>query len=132
MTMGDRPGRLNTAIAKIVAIGLSLCVVSGLDPSAPAEAADLTLIYQASFSVGSLDPSLDVLGFGALQPGYSSLNHNPTFTPVGDSMLIGITRPVDPIVGPAGAGLFATPVSFDQGSVFALYGTFVAPVGPHG
>ena len=98
----------------------------------PLAAAELVPAYQASLTDGSLAPSMDSLGVGALQSGFSLASSNPTFSFSSEGVTIGLTRPTDPtLVGPVGAGLFATPVSFGQGSIFALQATFVAPIGPH-
>lgn len=121
----DRAGKRSTAIC----LGfLVACTI----PFSAASSADLPPVYQASFLNSASSPSLDSLRVGALQPGFSALTQNPTFTPGSEGMTIGLTRPNDPtLVGPVGAGLFATPVSFGQGSIFALQATFVAPIGPH-
>lgn len=105
-------------------------VIRGI-PSAAASN-QLQLAYQASFPNGSLDPSLDKLNAGAMQPGDTGIaNSNPTFSPLPGEFLVGITRPVDlsPNLTPA-ASIWATPVNFGPGSVSRLRATYIAPVGP--
>jgi hypothetical protein len=90
------------------------------------------LAYLATFPNGTLQPSLDVLEAGAMQPGDTLIpNSNPTFTPLKGEYLVGITRPVD--LSPdlvSAASLWATPVNFGPGSILRLRATFIAPVGP--
>ena len=101
-------------------------------PVSSANAVELQPVYNAVLSNGSLAPSLDSLGVGDLQPGFTLASADPTFTFSGDGTTVSLTRPTDPtLVGPVGAGLFATPVSFGKESVFALQATFLAPNGPH-
>lgn len=105
-------------------------VIRGI-PSAAAST-ELRLGYQATFPNGSLDPSLDKLNAGAMQPGDTGIaNSNPTFSPLPGEFLVGITRPADlsPDFIPA-ATIWATPVSFGPGSVSRLRATYIAPVGP--
>ena len=101
---------------------------------APASAAtEQPLAYLATFPNGTLQPSIDRLEAGAMQPGDTLIpNSNPTFTPLKGEYLVGITRPVDlpPDQIPA-ASLWATPVNFGPGSILRLRGTFIAPVGPY-
>ena len=103
---------------------------------APAGAAPASseqpLAYLATFPNGTLQPSVDRLEAGAMQPGDTLVpNSNPTFTPLNGEYLVGITRPVDlsPDEIPA-ASLWATPVNFGPGSILRLRATFIAPVGP--
>lgn len=101
-------------------------------PYSSANSTDLIPVYGASLTDGSLAPSLDLLGVGALQPGFTLASSSPTITLSSEGATIGITRPLDPtLVGPVGAGVFATPVNFGQGSIFAAQATFLAPIGPH-
>jgi len=93
---------------------------------------DLQLVYHATFGNGSFDSGIDPLGIGWLRPGDSEVvNSNPTWTADEGTIVLGTTRPLTTVVGPVTAGLFATPVNFDQGSVVGLRATFVAPAGPH-
>ena len=123
--------RINCAGAKSLLVSVLLIFASAI-PHSSAKAVELQPIYQASLTNGSLVPSVDLLALGAAQPGFGVPSSNPTFVPSSEGITIGLTRPTVPtIVGPVGAGLFVTPVSFGQGSVFALQATFVAPNGPH-
>jgi hypothetical protein len=91
----------------------------------------LRLVYHATFGNGSLGSGVDPLAIGPMKAGDSQVaNTSPTWTAGQGGFTLGITRPAG-ITGPVGAGLFATPVVFDQGSVLRLRATFVAPVGPH-
>jgi hypothetical protein len=105
-------------------------VIRGIPSTAASN--QLQLAYQASFPNGSLDPSLDKLNAGAMQPGDTGIaNSNPTFSPLPGEFLVGITRPADlsPNLTPA-ASIWATPVNFGPGSVSRLRATYIAPVGP--
>lgn len=99
---------------------------------APPSSAELRLAYHASFPNGSLDPSVDQLNVGPMEPGDTGIaGSNPTFTPLPGEILISIHRPADlsPDLTPA-MGLWATPVDFGPGSVSRIRATFIAPVGP--
>jgi hypothetical protein len=105
-------------------------VIRGI-PSAPASSR-LRLAYQASFPNGSLEPSLDLLSAGAMQPGDTGIaGSDPTLTPLPGEFLISVHRPADlsPDFIPS-MGLWATPVDFGPGSVSRIGATFIAPVGP--
>ena len=90
------------------------------------------LAYLATFPNGALEPSVDRLEAGAMQPGDTLIpDSNPTFTPLNGEYLVGITRPVD--LSPdlvSAASLWATPINFGPGSILRLRATFIAPVGP--
>ena len=95
---------------------------------------DLQLVYHATFANGSLDSAVDPLRIGELKFGDSGqFANNPSWTPSKGEFLVGVSRP--PNASGAGstsvAGIYATPVDFDVGSIVALRATFVAPVGPH-
>jgi hypothetical protein len=92
----------------------------------------LRLVYHATFGNGSLDSGVDPLGLGPMKPGDSQIaNSSPTWTVEQGGITLGVTRPTVTVTGPVSAGLFVTPVDFDQGSVLGLRATFVAPAGPH-
>lgn len=119
-------------IAAIIVIG-ALSAVGSVALTSAKTPQDLQLVYHATFGNGSLDSGVDPLGIGSLKEGDSQIpNSNPTWTAEKGTITLGVTRPTGTITGPVSAGIFATPVSFDQGSVFGLRATFVAPVGPHG
>ena len=110
-------------------------VIRGIPaPADPAPASsERPLAYLATFPNGTLQPAIDGLEAGAMQPGDTLIaNSNPTFTPLNGEYLVGITRPVDlpPDQIPA-ASLWATPVNFAPGSILRIRTTFVAPVGPY-
>lgn len=90
------------------------------------------LAYLATFPNGTLQPSIDRLEAGAMQPGDTLIpNSNPTFAPLQGEYRVGITRPVD--LSPdlvSAASLWATPINFGPGSILRLRATFIAPVGP--
>ena len=73
--------------------------------------------YLATFPNGALQPSIDRLEAGAMQPGDTLIpNSNPTFTPLNGEYLVGITRP--PNLSPdtdSAATLWATPVDIGPG-----------------
>lgn len=105
-------------------------IIRGI-PSAQAST-ELRLAYLASFPNGSLDPSVDQLSAGAMQPGDPGIpDTNPTIEPRPGSILVKVSRPVglDPDLFPS-ESLFATPVDFGPGSVSRFRATFIAPVGP--
>ena len=106
-------------------------VIRGI-PGSPA-ATERPLAYLATFPNGTLQPSVDRLEAGAMQPGDTLIpNSNPTFTPLNGEYLVGITRPLGltPDQIPA-ASLWATPVNFGPGSILRIRTTFIAPVGPY-
>lgn len=106
-------------------------VIRGI-PDSPA-ATEQPLAYLATFPNGTLQPSVDRLEAGAMQPGDTLIpNSNPTFTPLNGEYLVGITRPLGltPDQIPA-ASLWATPVNFGPGSILRIRTTFIAPVGPY-
>ena len=119
---------------------LVLCAVTPADsqpvvirgiPSPPA-ASELRLAYVASFPSGSLEPSVDHLGAGALVPGDPLIpDSNPTVSALPGEVLVSIHRPIglSPDLIPS-ESLWATPVDFGPGSVVRLTATFRAPVGP--
>ena len=90
------------------------------------------LAYLATFPNGTLQPSIDRLEAGPMQPGDTLIpDSNPTFAPLNGEYLVGITRPAD--LSPdlvSAAGLWATPVNFGPGSILRLRATFIAPIGP--
>lgn len=118
---------------------LVLCAVTPADsqpvvirgiPSPPAS--ELRLAYVASFPSGSLEPSVDHLGAGALVPGDPLIpDSNPTVSALPGEVLVSIHRPIglSPDLIPS-ESLWATPVDFGPGSVVRLTATFRAPVGP--
>jgi len=93
----------------------------------------LQLVYHATFGNGSLASGVDPLGIGPLTIGDARIaDAFPTWTARAGTITLRVTRPAGAVVaGPVSAGLFATPVDFDQGSVFWLRASFVAPSGPH-
>lgn len=93
---------------------------------------ELRLAYLANFPNGSLEPSLDRMSAGAMQPGDKGIpDSNPTVEPRPGSILVKISRPVglDPDLIPS-ESLWATPVDFGPGSISRIRATFIAPVGP--
>ena len=115
-------------------ISIAAALLGGTAPLAAEPADHLQLGYLASFGNGSLEPSIDRFGIGPLKMGDTRIAHtNPAWTPQNGTIKLGITRPAALVGGgPVSAGLFATPVSFDAGSVVGLRATFIAPTGPHG
>jgi len=106
-------------------------VIRGI-PSAPAST-ELRLVYLASFPGGSLEPALDKLGIGPMQPGDPLIpDSNPTVSALDGEVLLSIHRPLglSPDEIPA-ESIFARPVEFGPGSVFRIRATFIAPVGPY-
>lgn len=93
--------------------------------------ADTTLVYNASFGSGSFAPSVDKLDIGPLTPGDAEVaGANPTATVDNGEVVLSVTRPTALASGVVSSGLFATGLSFDQGSLFGLQATFIRPVGP--
>lgn len=132
-------------LARIGMCLLGTALVPPLAAAAPAELPEIIrgipgstsvteqpLAYLATFPNGTLQPSIDRLEAGAMQPGDTLIpNSNPTFTPLNGEYLVGITRPVD--LSPdlvSAASLWATPINFGPESILRLRATFIAPVGP--
>lgn len=110
-------------------------VIRGIPAPAGASpaSAERPLAYLATFPDGSLQPAIDLVEAGAMQPGDTLIpDSNPTFTPLNGEYLVGITLPLGltPDQIPA-ASLWATPVNFGPGSILRLRTTFIAPVGPY-
>lgn len=106
-------------------------VIRGI-PGSPAST-DLRLAYLASFPNGSLQPALDKLGIGPMQPGDPLIpDSNPTISALNGEVLLSIHRPLglSPDEIPA-ESIFARPVEFGPGSVVRIRATFIAPVGPY-
>ena len=93
----------------------------------------LQLAYLATFPGGSLAPSVDKLGLGAMQPGDPLIpDSNPTVSPLDGEVLVSVHRPLglSPDDIPS-ESIFARPVDFGPGSVVRIRATFIAPVGPY-
>ena len=112
---------------------LALAAITVAAPASAARFEDLQLVYHATFANGSLESEVDPLNIGALKLGSSGeVGINPSWVPSQGDYLVTLTRPAS-LTGPAVlAGLDATPVNFDVGSVVGLRATLVAPRGPHG
>jgi hypothetical protein len=107
-------------------------VIRGVPGGAPAST-ELRVAYLASFPRGSLEPALDKLGIGAMQPGDPLIpDSNPTVSSLNGEVLVSIHRPLglSPDEIPA-ESIFARPVEFGPGSVVRIMATFIAPVGPY-
>jgi hypothetical protein len=114
--------RINSsAVALLVIVALSAATF-----------ADTSLVYLATFGGDSSQPAVDKLAIGPLKAGDTEIaDTNPTVTPENGDMVLSVTRPAGLPTGTvASSGIFATPVNFDQGSVFGLQATFIRPVGP--
>ena len=113
-------------------VALAICLAA---PASAARIDDLQLVYQATFANGSLESGIDPLKIGALKFGDTGqADINPTWTAVQGDYLVSVSRPTNstaPAFPTYIAGIYATPVNFDVGSIVRLRGTFVAPVGPH-
>jgi hypothetical protein len=93
--------------------------------------ADTTLVYVASFGGASFEAPIDKLKIGPLKPGDAEVaGANPTATADNGEVVLSVTRPAELASGIVSSGVFATPVNFDQGSLFGLQATFVRPIGP--
>lgn len=93
--------------------------------------ADTALVYNVSFGDDSFAPSVDKLEIGTLKPGDAGITGaNPGATHQKGEVVLSVTRPTGLVTGVASSGLFATGLNFDQGSLFGLQATFIAPVGP--
>lgn len=115
--------------AKILFVGLAALSAGGALPAQPAD--QLQLAYLVNFHNGSLAPSVDKHGFGAMAKGHSEIaNSNPTWSAHGGALEMAISQP-EGTSDPASAGVWTTPVNFGQGSKFAIEATFVRPAGPH-
>ena len=110
--------------------GFNPVIIRGAGPS---HSAQLRLAYQATFANGSLDPTPDFLGVGAMQPGDPLIpDSNPTVSFVPGEAVVSIHRPLglSPDEIPS-ESLFARPVDFGPGSIVRIQATFIAPVGPY-
>lgn len=115
--------------AKILLVGLAALSAGGALPAQPTD--QLRLAYLVNFHNGSLAPSVDTHGFGAMAQGHSEIaNSNPAWTEHGGALEMAISQPAGTGV-PASAGVWTTPVSFGPGSRFAIEATFERPAGPH-
>jgi len=97
------------------------------------QSTQLRLAYQATFANGSLDPTPDLLGIGAMQPGDPLIpDSNPTISFAPGEAIVSIHRPLglSPDDIPS-ESLFARPVDFGPGSIVRIQATFIAPVGPY-
>jgi len=111
--------------------GFKPVIIRGIPSTAPSST-EFKLAYLASFPNGSLEPSVDKLNAGPLQPGDPGIpDSNPTIAPRPGSLLVSVSRPVglSPDLIPSET-VWATPVDFGQGSVSRIRATFIAPVGP--
>lgn len=119
-------------IAYSLRSSLALAVLLVSTPASAERFEDLQLVYHATFANGSLDSGTDPLDIGPLKFGDSGeAGINPTWTPSQGDYLVTVTRPASLTGQPVLAGIDATPVNFDVGSVVGLRGTFIAPAGPH-
>lgn len=112
--------------------GAEPVVIRGIPSKAPASS-EMRLAYLASFPNGSLEPALDKLGIGPMQPGDPLIpDSNPTVSALDGEVLLSIHRPLglSPDEIPA-ESIFARPVAFGPGSVVRIRATFIAPVGPY-
>jgi hypothetical protein len=93
---------------------------------------DLTLVYDANFDDGTLNPSVDSLGIGAMQIGDTLIpGSNPSAVIENGGVTLSITRPSGAPPGPVDVGLVATPVSFGLGSIVGIRAVYELPIGPH-
>jgi hypothetical protein len=93
----------------------------------------LRLVYQATFANGSLEPTPDLLGVGAMVPGDPLIpDSNPTVSFAPGEAVVSIHRPLglSPDDIPSET-LWALPVNFGRGSIVRIKATFIAPVGPY-
>lgn len=97
------------------------------------------LIYDATFSDGSLNPDVDVLNIGPLQFGDSVQdNPSPGFTFANGELVLSVNLPLPKamygqMIPAVTAGVFATSAplpSLVTHEPFMLQGTYVAPSGP--
>src|SRR5262245_28787588 len=112
---------------------LGLAAVTVAAPASSAGFQDLQLVYPATFANGSLESAVDPLGIGALKFGSSGeAGIDPSWIASQGDYLITVNHPVSlPATAVVLAGIDATPVNFDVGSVVGLRATLVAPKGPH-
>jgi len=115
-------------IAPILLLSLSFPGVAAAGPFT-----GLTLVYEANFDDGTLNPSLDTLGVGPMQIGDTLVpGTNPSAVLQNGGVTLSITRPVGAPAGPVAVGAGATPVSFGLGSILGARAVFAQPIGPHG
>ena len=116
------------------ALSVAIILAAQSTPGSATRFDDLQPAYHASFANGWLGSGIDPLSIGELKLGDSAqFALDPFWVPSNGDFAIGVTRPAN--VSGAGttsvAGIYATPVNFDVGSVVGLRATFVRPVGPH-
>lgn len=117
--------------------GITWLALAAITVAAPASAEmfdGLQLVYHATFANGSLESGVDPLGIGPLKFGSSGEpGIDPSWIASQGDYLITVTRPLNlTSAAVVAAGIDATPVNFDVGSVVGLRATLVAPKGPHG
>jgi len=96
----------------------------------PPDPKKLELAYLANFANGSLDPSVDKLGLGPMRIGHTDVaGIDPIATPQNGTFLLGVTNP-SAIFKETYSGVFATPVEFGTGTLFAARATFIGAAGP--
>src|SRR5712671_1721597 len=94
---------------------------------------NLTLVYEANFDDGTLNPSLDTLAVGSMQIGDTLVpGTNPSAVLENGGVTLSITRPSGAPAGPVAVGAVATPVSFGLGSILGARAVYALPAGPHG
>ena len=118
-------------VAKLVAASFLTLALAA--PAAAQQADDLQIGYLAGFTQGSLEPTLDRVGFGAMEEGHSQhTGNNPAWIPDGGDMIVKVTRPANLTGSVASAGVFATSVRFGPAAIFKTSATFIRPEGPDG
>jgi len=123
-------GTVTLALPQATAADAKPQIIRGIPSQSQSQ---LQLAYLATFPGGSLEPALDKLGIGPMQPGDPLIpDSNPTMSPLNGEVLLSIHRPVglSPDDIPA-ESIFARPVAFGPGSVVRIRATFIAPVGPY-
>lgn len=128
-TTPQRGQRYGSAFAALLATALTM--IAATAPAYGTTFADLTLVYDANFSGGSLGSPVDPLGLGRLhEDSIQFPGSNPTWGVNDGFVQLGVTQP-NPSPGLVDAELIARPVDFTAGSLFGMRATFVAPAGPH-
>lgn len=121
---------LRQGIAALACVGMTLTAVT-VSASTVSILDGLQLSYSVDFRSGGVSPSVDTLGIGPLKLGDTNVaGSGPTWSYGPDGLAMSITHPAG-VPDLVGLGAFATPVSFNPGSVFGMRATFAAPTGPH-
>jgi hypothetical protein len=127
--LGSAPLVLSAAASVDAKPGFHPVIIRGTGTPAPAQ---LNLAYLATFSNGSLKPSIDKLSAGPMFPSDPLIpDSNPTVSFAPGEAVLSIHRPLGLSPDDIPSESIFAPVEFGPGSVVRIRTTFIAPVGPY-